>query len=181
MPAREEPGPLGAWLFRHRGWLPVPLALAQLLLTEASHPAGLALILAGEGVRVAAAGHIGRPSRTRDASVGALVAEGPYARLRNPLYVGNVAMAAGFGWLASPWLGLCWLGLSSLFYAVVVRWEEGRLLQEHGVAFRAYCQRVPRWLPLGAARAGDFSLRKALSSERGTLLVWTVVLVLSQI
>ena len=170
---------MGAWLFKHRGWLPVPLALGQLAFAETTHAGALILILAGEGVRLWAAGTIGRPSRTRDAEVGDLVLTGAYARSRNPLYLGNLLMAVGFGCLSSPWLGLAWLVICGLFYSVVVRWEEERLEAQHAVHYRAYRQRVPRWLPLGAGRSGDWSLRRALRSERGTLIVWTLLLVLA--
>ncbi len=134
------------------------------------------LILGGEAIRLWAAGHIGRSSRTRGSEVGPLVTTGPYARMRNPLYLGNILMAAGFGALSHTLLAAAWWSISVGYYSAIVRWEEQRLQEHHGREFTFYCQRVPRWAPMGAGRRGEASLRTALRSERSTLLVWALLL-----
>ena len=101
---------------------------------------------------------------------------GPYARMRNPLYAGNMLMAAGFGALSHPLLAAVWSATCVGYYSVIVGWEEQRLLEHHGAEFALYCQRVPRWMPIGAGRRGEPSLRTAFRSERSTLLVWTLLL-----
>jgi protein-S-isoprenylcysteine O-methyltransferase Ste14 len=161
---------VGAWLFRNRGWLPVPLLLAMLTGTPRFWGPGLMLIGVGEGVRLWAVGHIGLPSRTRGADVGDLVDTGPYARVRNPLYVGNVLLFAGLGVIVWPW-ALVATPLLLLHYHLIVRWEEGNLGRRLGGAYADYVRRVPRWLPLGPGRAGGWDPRRALRSERTTLLV----------
>lgn len=161
---------LGGWLFRNRGWLPVPLAIVCLLPTPELRPVGVGLFVLGEGVRLWAVGYIGRRSRTVGANVGELVDVGPYARLRNPLYVGNLLIWAGYGTLGWPTVGLV-VPLLAAHYALIVRWEEGQLLSQIGPSYADYLQRVPRWWPSGAPRAGEWRLGEALRSERGTFAV----------
>lgn len=167
---------LGGWLFRNRGWLPVPLVLAAVAIGPRAWGPGLGLVALGEAVRLWAVGHIGRVSRTRGAEVGRLVTDGPYARVRNPLYLGNQLLFAGLGVLAWP-LVLVGAPLLGVYYALIVRWEESRVRETHGAAWEAWAARVPRWLPLGpGGEGGRWSAREALRSERGTLLAIGVVL-----
>jgi len=108
--------------------------------------------------------------------LGPLVASGPFALVRNPLYLGNIALWVGFAvsarlvWLA-PVVALV-LGLE---YHAIVRWEEQRLEAQNGDRYRQYVARVPRWIPtLGSAASEPatprYSLREMLFSERGTLI-----------
>ena len=144
--------------------------------------------------------HIGAISRTRSERLGPLVASGPFARLRNPLYVGNIALWVGFALTARlVWLAPVILVLLALEYHAIVRWEETLLESRLGNAYRDYAARVPRWMPvlfyrgerrergdralatLGLVKQQAFSWRATLFSERGTfvamavgyLLLWT--------
>ena len=175
---------LGGWLFRHRTIIPVPLALAVLLLRVGERPpdawlvaGGVALTWIGEGMRLWAVRHIGAISRTRTDRLGPLVAAGPFAIIRNPLYLGNIALWAGFALAARmPWLAAVIVVLLGLEYHAIVRWEEGLLEARYGDEYRVYADRVPRWLPIGhrgerGLRRGQvFTWRETLFSERGTLI-----------
>jgi protein-S-isoprenylcysteine O-methyltransferase Ste14 len=105
-----------------------------------------------------------------------LQAVGAYARCRNPLYVGNLLLWTGVAVLQ----GGAWPFVVPLlvggYYHLIVLWEEARLAAVHGGAYEAYRAAVPRWLPLGRARPADWSARRALRTERGTLLVLAAVL-----
>jgi protein-S-isoprenylcysteine O-methyltransferase Ste14 len=77
----------------------------------------------------------------------ALVQTGPYARSRNPIYTGMLAILAGtalaLGTL-SPWLVLpvfAWI-IRTRFIAG----EEAMLRTRFGADYDAYCARVRRWL-----------------------------------
>src|SRR6202162_6426541 len=104
-PEQRDPAGIvrvGGWLFRHRTMTPVPLALAVLLVPEsrAGGPVALAVLGAvlaavGEGIRLWGVRHIGAISRTRSDRLGPLVASGPFAFVRNPLYLGNLGVSAG--------------------------------------------------------------------------------------
>jgi len=185
---------IGGWLFRRRTIIPLPLALALLLVPEglvrestAVLVVGVALVTAGEAVRLWGVRHIGAISRTRSDRLGPLVASGPFAFVRNPLYLGNVALWVGFALSAGlPWLAPVFVAVLAFQYHAIVRWEE-RLLEERlGVRYRRYAAQVPRWIPTAPNRAalGDlnrdadralsagptFSWPETLYSERGTLI-----------
>src|SRR5262245_15795296 len=79
---------------------------------------------------------------------GELATGGPYSVVRNPLYLGTFLGALGFGFaVEQPFLAIG-LGLAfALFYPSVVTQEEKRLEVLFGESYRAYCARVPRWVP----------------------------------
>ena len=170
----------GGLLFRHRGWTPVPLLLAQFAWGERSDLlAGGLVLLFGELLRLWAVGHIGARSRTRTGEVGGLVETGPFGLCRNPLYVGNGLILMGVGLWSGPLWGLAWLLFVAVQYAAIVRWEEAVLLKKHGKSFQAYCDRVPRWWPLGSvSKKGRASWASAFKSERPTLTAIVAVSVL---
>jgi protein-S-isoprenylcysteine O-methyltransferase Ste14 len=77
-----------------------------------------------------------------------LVARGPYRRVRNPMItgvgailLGEVALA-GSAWLAA-WFAF-FVALNALYIPLV---EEPGLIRRFGDDYRAYRERVPRWLP----------------------------------
>ena len=190
---------LGGWLFRHRTSLPLPFAAAILGLRagEMSRSAGLvaagvAVTVLGEILRLWGVRQIGAISRTRTDRLGPLVDSGPFALLRNPLYVGNIALWTGFALTARlAWLAPLIPVLLGLEYHAIVRWEEHLLESRLGDAYRSYAARVPRWVPTlhHGGHRGDggnnpehstavfaepsmvasFSWRETIFSERGTL------------
>jgi protein-S-isoprenylcysteine O-methyltransferase Ste14 len=77
----------------------------------------------------------------------ALVADGPFRYVRNPLYFASLPMAAGIGVLASR-SGFVLLVLANwvFVYRLIFR-EEEALHESQGESYRAYCQAVPRFWP----------------------------------
>jgi protein-S-isoprenylcysteine O-methyltransferase Ste14 len=182
---------LGGWLFRHRTSLPLPIAAAILTLRLGQAPPsaqivvlGIALTATGEALRLWGVRHIGVISRTRSERVGPLVDSGPFRIIRNPLYVGNVLLWAGFAITARLlWLAPIVVVLLGLEYHAIVRWEERLLEARVGERYRAYAARVPRWLPRTGRRPGrdphtTQTWRETLFSERGTLIAIAVGYVL---
>ena len=195
---------LGRWLFRHRTALPIPVAAAILLLRTGQAPPSLGLLatgisatVAGELLRLWAVHYIGVISRTRSDRLGPLVASGPFAIVRNPLYVGNIAVWVGFALAARLiWLAPVILVMLAAEYHAIVRWEERLLESRLGEAYVVYAAHVPRWLPafnrrergerrekeLSAVSAisavKPYSLRDTVFSERGTLIAIAVGYVL---
>jgi protein-S-isoprenylcysteine O-methyltransferase Ste14 len=181
---------LGGWLFRHRTSLPLPVALAILTLRIGQTPPsvaltvlGIAITFAGELLRLWGVHHIGAISRTRSDRLGPLVASGPFAYMRNPLYVGNIALWVGFAVTARLlWLAPAIILLLGLEYHAIVRWEERLLESRLGDTYRDYAARVPRWLPTGhgdaASASSAISWRDTVFSERGTLIAIAVGYVL---
>jgi len=177
---------VGGWLFRHRTLIPLPIVIALVGVPVDHAPfstgllaAGVAVTLAGEWVRLWAVRHIGVISRTRSDRLGPLVASGPFALVRNPLYVGNIALWTGFAVAARlVWMAPVIIVLLSAEYHAIVRWEERLLESRLGDAYRAYAARVPRWLPNFRTSSdrpdGTYSWRETLFSERGTLIAIAV-------
>jgi len=177
---------LGGWLFKQRTWLPLPLAFALLLVppTESRSSGlawlGFAVVALGELVRMWAVRHIGVASRTRSDRLGPLVSTGPFAVVRNPLYLGNITLWVGFAVSARLlWMAPLIVLLLASEYHAMVRWEEELLESRLGESYRAYAARVPRWIPsptppppapLGAAH----TWRETFFSERGTLIAIAV-------
>ena len=179
----------GGWLFRKRTSIPVPIALALLVIpppaSAGSMPwlpwVGAALVTAGELIRLWGVHHIGAISRTRSERLGPLVDSGPFAHVRNPLYVGNVLLWLGFTLAARLlWLAPLVFVLLAVEYHAIVRWEEQLLASRMGEPYRAYMRRVPRWIPrLSSAStvpvaAAGFSWRDTIFSERGTIIAIAV-------
>jgi protein-S-isoprenylcysteine O-methyltransferase Ste14 len=77
----------------------------------------------------------------------ALVADGPYRYVRNPLYLGGVLLAIGFGFMASR-LGFAFMVVAiSLLYYRLIRREEAALLETQGQSYRQFLDTVPRLIP----------------------------------
>lgn len=76
-----------------------------------------------------------------------IITSGPFARSRNPIYLGDVMVLAG----AILWLGI-WpaLVLIPVFGAILTRRfvapEEARMKENFGADFQAYAEKTPRWL-----------------------------------
>ncbi len=101
---------------------------------------GAAIALLGLLVRGAAAGHLRKNSQ--------LTVSGPYARVRNPLYVGSMLLAMGFAVAARSWIAaVILLTYFGFFYTLTVRREERSLAALYGAAFAEYAARVPAFLP----------------------------------
>jgi hypothetical protein len=127
-----------------------PLALAMVLpphLASAIVAVWLVsggLVLVGWGGRIWAQVHLGYRLPVRMS----LTTCGPYRFLRNPIYCANTCVITGavtaFGyWWVLP-IAVLWC---AVFYAAVIRHEEARLKASYGRAYRAYRDRVARWLP----------------------------------
>jgi protein-S-isoprenylcysteine O-methyltransferase Ste14 len=135
-------------------------------------------VASGELLRIWAVHHIGVISRTRSTRLGPLVQTGPFALVRNPLYLGNVILWVGFATSAGLlWLIPIFVVVLGLEYHAIVQWEEQLLELRRGNEYKAYAARVPRWVP--SFRSGSSvdtgsqevaSLRDTFFSERGTLI-----------
>jgi protein-S-isoprenylcysteine O-methyltransferase Ste14 len=171
---------LGGWLFRHRSIIPVPISLALLIIPagEAAPSArlplaGAGVVVLGEALRLWGVHHIGVISRTRSDRLGPLITTGPFAHVRNPLYLGNIALWTGFAICARLlWLAPVITAVLALEYHAIVRWEEQLLAARLGGHYDEYRRAVPRWIPsmrrVVSTSGGRW--RDTFFSERGTLL-----------
>jgi protein-S-isoprenylcysteine O-methyltransferase Ste14 len=109
---------------------------------------GCLIAALGHVLRVMALRHIGPRSRTHRLGARQLVQGGPYAVVRNPLYLGNWLIAVGLCVVAQlRWLLLAGPLVAFLLYYVVSLAEEQRLLEQFGDDYRRYCETTPRFFP----------------------------------
>lgn len=128
-------------------WLAAP--------TWTSLAAGLPVSALGLALRAWAAGHL---EKNR-----ALAESGPYAHVRNPLYIGTLAVAAGFVIASRRWeLGALFAAVFLLIYLPVVELEEQHL-RSLFPEYADYAKRVPRLWPRvgkGGGRRFQWSVYK---------------------
>jgi Phospholipid methyltransferase len=130
------------WM-RWRVRLGYPVALVYLALASPTpHWIATGAALAGFGliIRALAAGHL-RKDRE-------LATTGPYARSRNPLYLGSAFLAVGFAIAGHSWLagGLVMIYFGVFYYAVMKN-EEADLHLRFGASFDSYARKVPLFFP----------------------------------
>jgi protein-S-isoprenylcysteine O-methyltransferase Ste14 len=124
--------------------------------SPASLAAGIPVSLAGLALRAWAAGHL---AKNRELAVA-----GPYAYVRNPLYLGTLLVAAGLVIAArSVPLAVLFTAVFTLIYLPVIELEEQhlrRLFPE----YEAYARRVPALWPrfAGNSPRNSESFRLAL-------------------
>ena len=112
-------------------WLSVP--------TFRSLAAGLPVSVLGLALRAWAAGPLEKDT--------ALTESGPYAWVRNPLYIGTLTAAAGFVIASRRWeLGVLFAAVFLLIYLPVVELEEQHLARLFP-GYAEYARRVPKLLP----------------------------------
>lgn len=151
--------------------------------------AALPIVLFGVFFRVWARCYFTRGSDTRRIQAHRLIVFGPYCRVRNPLYVGNIGVAVGLTLgFTDPAAAAAMLVALLLFYSGVIRSEEAVLERTWGESYRQFKQRVPRWLPRLFAVAADpdapepqlgHALRKETQRIAGTIGAWALAVVLA--
>ncbi len=100
---------------------------------------GVAVAALGLGIRAVASGHVDKNAE--------LAMTGPYAYVRNPLYLGSIVMAVGFAIAARDFaVAVLIVVLFALIYVPVIRSEE-TFLRGRFPEYAAYADGVPRLLP----------------------------------
>ncbi|MBN2310294.1 MAG: isoprenylcysteine carboxylmethyltransferase family protein [Candidatus Hydrogenedentes bacterium] len=138
-------------VYRIRGLLMVPafLVLVLCFLGETERdgvvwPIGLAVFAVGVAIRVWAQMHLHYRLRVRKT----LTTTGPYAYVRNPIYIGNTAIMLGLTCVSELlwFLPIMFLWCMAV-YTLTVRREEAHLLGKYGEPYAEYLRNVPRWIP----------------------------------
>jgi protein-S-isoprenylcysteine O-methyltransferase Ste14 len=101
---------------------------------------GVALCFAGATLRFWASGYLRKDSRP---AVG-----GPYAWIRNPLYLGTYLMALGTAAAAEAWwlLGIATVLFAAIYHYIILD-EETKLRRIFGEPYEHYVAAVPRFFP----------------------------------
>ena len=128
-----------------------PTAVPDPAIWSASQWGAMVVIAAGTAILLWSVWEFGRTGRGTLApfdETETLVINGLYRYVRNPMYVGVIAILLGESWFFES--------VSLLKYAVlclvianilVIGYEEKRLRYKYGDAYRQYCSKVGRWIP----------------------------------
>ncbi len=140
----------------------------------------LAIALVAQIFRTWAAGFVGTSARGSNTHAELLLTAGPYAYVRNPMYLGvliiTTAFAAMSGLLYA--LPIAWT-VYAFVYSNVIPYEEAYLRKRFGPEYEAYRGPVPRLVPTRhgyAKRQGEFRLREGLANE---MVAWVGATVLA--
>lgn len=144
---------------------------------------GIALCLAGQILRGAVIGfaYIKRGGLNKKVYADTLVTRGIFGVMRNPLYVGNLLIAAGILVVHNHPMVYLIGGLFTLAsYQAIVLTEERFLRNKFGAEFEQYCREVSRWLPRisklrGATDGMSFQWGKVVNKDYSTCGTWVVI------
>jgi protein-S-isoprenylcysteine O-methyltransferase Ste14 len=182
-------------LFTLRSYTPIPFLLVMIISaqpTMITMMVGVLLVASGESLRFWGVAYAGSLTRVTG-SVGApeVIVAGPFAYVRNPLYVGNMLTYIGIGVMSNalfPWLVIAAAAYFAFQYYQIVLVEEEFLVNEFGAGYVEYKKNVPRFIPLVIPYAHPSQVHQqarwheAVRSERRTFqalgLVLLVLLVL---
>ena len=122
-------------------WGSIPILILCSNMTDQSFRWGILLLVIGEAIRFWALGFMERKGKK-------LATNGPYAFVRNPLYVGNFFLGLGVAVIVWNWvIGVIFLAGFLGIYAGTIRGEEKHLREMFGAAYEDYCKSVPRFFP----------------------------------
>lgn len=141
-------------LFKNRSYIPIPFLIVMLIFakpTLVSLMYGLVLVILGEYFRLWGVAIAGSETRTTGPVGGTyLITTGPFAYVRNPLYLGNMLIYFGIGTMSFalfPWLTVGAYIYFYFQYSLIVSLEEEHLSQKFGEEYERYTKSVPRFFP----------------------------------
>ncbi|MBK7631442.1 MAG: isoprenylcysteine carboxylmethyltransferase family protein [Ignavibacteriales bacterium] len=169
-------------IFKYRSYTPIPFLILMLIFENAtvtSLAVGFLIALTGEFLRLWGVSWAGSETRTTGGVGGTfLVISGPFAHVRNPLYVGNILMYLGLGIMSMslfPYLQIVAILFFIMQYQFIVNEEEGFLKTKFTDDFQKYLKNVPRFgwrfepYKDSSIPQPEFILSKGLKSETRTL------------
>ena len=169
-------------IFKYRSYTPIPFLLLMLIFENASVITlliGFVIALIGESIRLWGVSWAGSETRTTGGVGGSfLVISGPFAHVRNPLYVGNILLYFGLGvmsWALFPYLQIIAIIFFIVQYRFIVKEEESYLIKTFGDDYKKYCENVPRFgwrikaYKDSSIPQPEFIFSKGLKSETRTL------------
>ncbi|MDH4164649.1 MAG: isoprenylcysteine carboxylmethyltransferase family protein [Nitrospirota bacterium] len=110
-------------------------------LTAAWFVPGAVITIAGEWLRLWAAGHLRKNKQ--------LTTTGPYSYVKNPLYIGTLLITLGYSAMAvNPWIMVAGFVWFFIYYAPYKKKQENeKLIGSFGEAWKVFDAAVPDYLP----------------------------------
>ena len=140
--------------FKYRSYTPIPFLILMLIFQKSTPLTliiGFAVALIGELIRFWGVSWAGSETRTTGGVGGTfLIISGPFAHVRNPLYVGNILLYLGLGIMSFalfPYLQTVAIIFFLVQYYFIVREEEKYLLEKFKDDYRDYCKNVQAFFP----------------------------------
>ncbi len=122
-------------------WGSIPILLLCSNMNDSTFRWGIVLLIVGELIRFWALGFVEKKGQK-------LAMSGPYAFVRNPLYVGNFFLGLGVAVIVSNWIIMVLFLAGFLgIYTGTIRGEEKHLRAMFGKSYEDYCKNVPSFLP----------------------------------
>jgi len=141
--------------------------------------AAVCCIAAGIALRAWGSGTAGRHTRSSTIEAARLVTSGPFAYVRNPIYLGTIFISLGMSSLIGDPLAylMAALALGLLYFGIIPAEEDhlNRTFGEEYAQYRAAVPRlIPRIVPWSGARENAFDWRHA----RGELFIAMIVVLI---
>jgi protein-S-isoprenylcysteine O-methyltransferase Ste14 len=122
-------------------WGAIPILILSSRMNDWTFRWGIVILVAGELVRLWALGYMERKGKQ-------LAMSGPYAFVRNPLYIGNFILGLGVAFIVANWfVFFIFILVFWIAYAATIRDEERHLREKFGKSFEDYCRNVPAFIP----------------------------------
>jgi len=182
---------IAAKIFKYRSYTPIPFVILMLIFENAnptSLVAGFLIAVIGELIRFMGVSWAGSETRTTGSVGGSnLIISGPFAYVRNPLYVGNILMYLGLGVMSFalfPYLQIVAIAFFILQYHLIVGEEETFLKTKFGEQYKRFLENVPKFFPRLTPYKDEKNIQPKVSyangfkSEIRTLQAFSIVIVL---
>ena len=182
---------IAANIFKYRSYTPIPFVILMLAFENANTTSlvvGFLIAVIGELIRFWGVSWAGSETRTTGGVGGSnLIISGPFAYVRNPLYVGNILMYFGLGVMSFalfPYLQIIAIAFFILQYHLIVGEEESFLKTKFGDQYKRFLENVPKFFPRLTPYKDEKNIQpkvsyaKGFKSEIRTLQAFSIVVVL---
>lgn len=153
----------------------IVLADAQIHLTSFRLFVGFFIALIGCGLRIWASGYIWTNiDQPLPAAQLGLITAGPYAYVRNPIYLGAILMISGLYISFGSWIAALVAIIPTIFmHSWHIKYEEQFMVRQFGDTFFAYKSKIPAlipniWEPY-QSNHGEFHLAQGLKHDIGPI------------
>ena len=167
--------------FKSRSYTPIPILLMMLYFARPNSSyfiLGIVLITIGEIIRLRSVSFAGGETRTMNVGASSICKSGPYSKVRNPLYIGNVMIYVGFAFVAGSVYVVTISFITFMYffiqYSLIISLEEEALEEKFGDEYITYKKSVPSILPRINNTFKNYdtipsSLPKTIKTEKRTL------------
>jgi|TARA_B110000881_G_scaffold102772_1_gene90233 protein-S-isoprenylcysteine O-methyltransferase Ste14 len=178
------------FFFKYRSYTPIPIGLMMIFFARPNSThltIGAISLFVGEFIRMWAVSYAGGVTRTRNVGAPLLCTSGPYAFVRNPLYVGNMMMYLGIVFIAGAanvyLMAATTMAFFLIQYSLIISLEEETLHGLFETGYKDYKKNVPAIFPrLTAWKNSDKrkpqKILHTIKTEKRTLQNVALILIL---